>query len=104
MDDIPAGATVWVTFVNGDDKYRDLMINWAYHLRLVNVAHVVIAFDDLAAQVCAANDIPYIRCGTIVLICCWSLRAVCVGKPVWQPPVYESCRCAISVVPIIHWL
>ena len=53
---------MWVTFVNGDEKYRDLMINWAYHLRAVNVPHIVVAFDDVAAGVCQEKGIPYLRC------------------------------------------
>lgn len=62
INDIPPGSTVWVTFVNGDEKYRDLMINWAYHLRAVNVPHVVVAFDDVAASVCRDKGIPFLRC------------------------------------------
>jgi hypothetical protein len=70
IDDIPAGATVWVTFVNGDEKYRDLMMNWAYHLRTVNVPHMVVAFDDVAATVCQEKGIPYLRCSPHVRPSC----------------------------------
>ena len=62
IDDIPPGATVWVTFVNGDEKYREMMLNWAYHLRAIDVPHIVVAFDDVAAAVCAENGIPHLRC------------------------------------------
>jgi hypothetical protein len=62
VDDIPPGSTVWVTFVNGDEKYREMMINWAYHLRQVNVPHLVVAFDDVAAGVCEDKGIPFLRC------------------------------------------
>jgi hypothetical protein len=62
LDAMPAGSTVFVTFVNGDEKYREMMINWALHLRQLDVWHVVIAFDHQAADTCANNAIPYIRC------------------------------------------
>lgn len=54
-------ATIFVTFVNGDEKYRKLMINWALHLRALRMLHVVIAFDDEAAQTCHENGIPHLR-------------------------------------------
>jgi hypothetical protein len=61
IEDVPPGSTLWVTFVNGDAKYREMMINWAYHLRAVNVPHLVVAFDDVAATVCADKGIPHLR-------------------------------------------
>lgn len=60
-DAFPPEATVFVTFVNGDEKYRELMINWALHLRALRVWHVVVAFDETAAASCRENGIPHIR-------------------------------------------
>jgi hypothetical protein len=68
VEDIPANSTVWVTFVNGDEKYREMMLNWAFHLRVLNVPHVVAAFDDVAAAVCSKNGVPFIRCATHCVI------------------------------------
>ena len=59
---IPKDSTVWVTFVNGDEKYREMMLNWALHLRSLRVPHVVVAFDDAAAAMCGEHDIPFMRC------------------------------------------
>lgn len=67
LEGMPPGSTVFVTFVNGDEKYRELMINWALHLRAIQVWYVVVAFDDKAAAACAEQDIPYIRCGSFPL-------------------------------------
>jgi hypothetical protein len=61
LEDMPEGSTVFVTFVNGDEKYREMMINWALHLRAIEVWHVVVAFDAKAAATCAEHDIPFIR-------------------------------------------
>lgn len=57
-------ATIFVTFVNGDDKYRELMINWALHLRELGANHLVVAFDEDAAKTCGENGIPYVRCAS----------------------------------------
>eukprot|EP00892_Ulva_mutabilis_P012572 jgi/Ulvmu1/9688/UM055_0026.1 len=57
----PPEATVFMTFVNGDEKYRELMINWALHLRALSLFHIVVAFDDQAAQTCQDNGIPHLR-------------------------------------------
>lgn len=61
LEGMPAGSTVFVTFVNGDEKYREMMINWALHLQAIQVWHVVVAFDDKAASTCAEQGIPFIR-------------------------------------------
>lgn len=57
-------ATIFVTFVNGDEKYRELMINWALHLRELGAYHLVVAFDDEAAKTCRENGIPFVRCAS----------------------------------------
>jgi hypothetical protein len=75
VEDIPANSTVWVTFVNGDKKYREMMLNWAYHLRILNVPHLVAAFDDVAAAVCSKHGVPFIRCAP-----CWAMGH-CTLKP-----------------------
>jgi hypothetical protein len=61
ISSLPERSTIWVTFVNGDAKYRELMFNWALHLRNLGVLHVVVAFDDTAAATCQDHNIPYIR-------------------------------------------
>ena len=61
LEGLPPQATVFVTFVNGDEKYREMMLNWALHLRAIQLWHVVVAFDDKAAATCAENGIPFIR-------------------------------------------
>jgi len=63
IEDIPRGSAVWVTFVNGDESYREIMTNWALHLRELQVPHVVVAFDDIAARNCEQLGIPHLRCG-----------------------------------------
>lgn len=80
LEGMPPGSTVFVTFVNGDEKYREMMLNWALHLRAVQVWHVVVAFDDKAAATCAEQDIPFIRCSSTYMI----FRCVVFPQSTWK--------------------
>lgn len=84
---IPKDATVFVTFVNGDEKYRELMINWALHLRVVRVPHVVVAFDDVAAAVCGEHGIPVMRCAHFAPTRCTG-HPVAMAMPPWRTPLH----------------
>ena len=87
LEGMPPQATVFVTFVNGDEKYREMMLNWALHLRAIQVWHVVVAFDDKAAATCAEQGIPFIRYAS----CC--LRQFLLFEPRFR---YCCAPCLLS--------
>lgn len=53
-------APIFATFTNAAPVYVEQLLNWAFHLRELNLPHLVVCLDPESEDVAATNGLPWV--------------------------------------------
>lgn len=60
IDELDISAPVFATFTNAAPVYVEQLLNWAFHLRELQLPHVVVCLDNESEDIALSNGIPYV--------------------------------------------
>lgn len=60
IDELDTSAPIFATFTNAAPVYVEQLLNWAFHLRELQLPHVVVCLDDESEDIALSNGIPYV--------------------------------------------
>lgn len=60
VDLLDRDAPVFATFTNAAPVYVEQLLNWAFHLRALNLPHVVVCLDPESEDIAETNGLPWV--------------------------------------------
>ena len=60
LADLDRAAPIFATFTNAAPVYVEQLLNWAFHLRQLELPHVVVCLDSESEEIATANGLPWV--------------------------------------------
>ena len=60
LEHLDRSSPVFATFTNAAPVYVEQLLNWAYHLRDLNLPHVVVCLDPESEDIAKTNGLPWV--------------------------------------------
>ena len=58
--DLNRSAPVFSAFTNAAPVYIEQLLNWAFHVRALNLPHLVVCLDAESEEIAQSNDLPWV--------------------------------------------
>lgn len=58
--ELDTSKLVFATFTNAAPVYVEQLLNWAFHLRELQLPHVVVCLDNESEDIAVSNGIPFV--------------------------------------------